>query len=406
MAYNNIFDTTSYVRKCTLMTNPTTNRINGAPTALGSDNRGSQINIDLSYLPPGVVLSQIKQGQKWWVEKRTTAWVLYLYVGEFNPYSYALFNSTKDWVPSSTALTYTPIIYDKVINSVASSMGSIISDPTTGLVSVPIPGLYDVTVSARTTAAGRFNSTSGYYGSFYDDTNQTAAAANTAYTMQIGHTDPTSNGVSISSGQKILFSSPGTYNLQFSAQFINTDTSASASREVTIWLRNSNDSSGDIAYSSGVFSVPNRHTGNDGSIIASWNYIINVSAGDFIRLMWSTTNTSISLATTTPAIGPISPAVIVTVQEAGAYQGANGQIGLQLLQPNSKTAINGPWSSPSTGTDTDDAIPVVQQNATLALTKENLSFYSQAAWGGHSTDISVNDPSNTYLIVAYRGPVN
>ena len=122
--------------------------------------------------------------------------------------------------------------------------------------------------------------------------------------------------------------------------------------------------------------------------------------------MWSTTNTSISLATTTPAIGPISPAVIVTVQEAGAYQGANGQIGLQLLQPNSKTAINGPWSSPSTGTDTDDAIPVVQQNATLALTKENLSFYSQAAWGGHSTDISVNDPSNTYLIVAYRGPVN
>lgn len=149
MAYNNIFDTTSYVRKCTLLTDPTTNRINGAPTALGSDNRGSQINIDLSYLPPGVVLNQIKQGQKWWVEKRTTSWVLYLYVGEFNPYSYSMFTSTSTWVPDVAALSYNTIVYDTPSVVIPSSMGPIISDPTSGTLSVPIPGLYDVTASAQ-----------------------------------------------------------------------------------------------------------------------------------------------------------------------------------------------------------------------------------------------------------------
>ena len=152
MPYNNIFDTTSYVRKCTLLTGPTPNRLSGAPSALGTDNRGSQINIDLSYLPPGVVLSQIHQGQKWWVEKRTTSWVLYLYVGEFNPYSYSLFTSTSTWVPDATVFSYNTIVYDTASVVIPSSMGPIISDPTSGILSVPIPGLYDVTVSAKVQA--------------------------------------------------------------------------------------------------------------------------------------------------------------------------------------------------------------------------------------------------------------
>lgn len=334
MAYNKIFDTTSYVRKCTLMTAPTENRMTGAPAILGSDVRGSQLNIDLSYLPPGVVLSQIKQGQQWWVEKRTTAWVLYLYVGEFNPYNYTMFNSTKNWTANDSALTYNKVIYDQVTSSVASSMGSIVSDPTTGVISVPIPGLYDVTASVRTKSNGKNNSTSSYYGSFYDTTIQ-EAAINTATTVNI-NTTVEANGVSITnSGKTIAFANAGTYNIQFSAQFINTDTGASSSREVSMWLRkNGNTSSYDIPDSNGVFSVINNHGGKDGSYLAGWNYIVTVADGDFIRLMWATTNASISLKTFTPANGPESPAVILTVQEAATLQGNAGQIGLQIAQNN------------------------------------------------------------------------
>ena len=41
--------------------------------------------------------------------------------------------------------------------------------------------------------------------------------------------------------------------------------------------------------------------------------LVSLAAGDYIELYWSTTNTSIQLVTTTPSLGPRSPAVIVTV---------------------------------------------------------------------------------------------
>ena len=106
------------------------------------------------------------------------------------------------------------------------------------------------------------------YGAFSSDQDQTAIA-NTATLMTLNTTD-FANEVSISSSE-ITVVNAGIYNLQFSAQFQNTDT---AFQDVYIWLRQNGV---DIPGSTGFVSVPNRHAGTDGHTIIGWNYFLNLS---------------------------------------------------------------------------------------------------------------------------------
>jgi len=93
------------------------------------------------------------------------------------------------------------------------------------------------------------------YGAFSSDQDQTATA-NTATLMTFNTTD-FANGVRINNSE-IIVEYAGIYNLQFSAQFRNTDT---AFQDVYIWLRQNGV---DITGSTGFVSVPNRHAGTDG----------------------------------------------------------------------------------------------------------------------------------------------
>jgi len=407
------FDNMSVMRKCTLITNPViSGKTNGVPYVMGLDTNGSQYNILLTYLPANVTLSQIQQGQKWWIERRTTEWTLLYSVGEFNPYSYAMFNSTVGWTPNSSPLTYTQVIYDKLVKSTSSTMGSIASDPTTGQISVPVPGLYDVTASARVIASNRSNSTSGYYGSFYDTTNQGPSAINTPYVIGINNSFE-NNGVTIQNGSsgkptQITFANQGTYNLQYSIQFVNSDSNSDI---VNVWLRKNGT---DLANSNSQYSVPGTAHGGASALIGAVNYVLTLNAGDYLQLVCAVSSTTISiqtLAANTNPGGPQTPGVILTAQEAGTPSGYNGQLGLQIAQPNvisnpNNIILNGPWSAPSTGTSSNDAIPLTQISSTLALTEGNLSFGINAAWGGNSAvNISTSDTSSTYLTVAYRGPI-
>jgi len=113
------------------------------------------------------------------------------------------------------------------------------------------------------------------YGAFSSDQDQTAIA-NTATLMTLNTTDFT-NGVSIDSSE-ITVENAGIYNLQFSAQFQNTDT---AFQDVYIWLKQNGV---DIPGSTGFVSVPNRHAGTDGHTIIGWNYFLSMAAGDHIEI--------------------------------------------------------------------------------------------------------------------------
>lgn len=149
------------------------------------------------------------------------------------------------------------------------------------------------------------------YGSFYDLSNQTAAAADSATAMQLSTTDFAS-GVSVQNNSQLRFTSGGIYNIQFSAQF---DRSAgTAAQKVKIWLRkngaNVPASATEIIVTGGVGAA---------STVASWNFFQNLNATDQIEIMWSVTNPQVFLAfspaTTSPA-RPAIPSLIVTVNQA------------------------------------------------------------------------------------------
>jgi len=162
---------------------------------------------------------------------------------------------------------------------------------------------------------------SGYYGAFQDNTIQTAAAINTPYAMRFGITDLSNTITIVSDGSyltRITIANTGVYNIQFSAQFDRTN---SGTDTVDIWLRKNGvdvpGSGGKIVLTGGVIAS---------AIIAAWNYVLDVVAGDYYQIMWSTPDTHVRLlyeaAQTTPFTHPLIPSTILTVtQQAGIMAG-------------------------------------------------------------------------------------
>lgn len=150
------------------------------------------------------------------------------------------------------------------------------------------------------------------YGAFSSDQDQTAVA-NTATLMTLNTTD-FANDVSISTS-KITVATAGIYNLQFSAQFQNTDTSF---QDVYIWLKQSGV---DIPGSTGFVSIPNRHAGTDGHAIVGWNYFLSMTAGQYIEIYWSVPNTAVTIqhlaASGTPT-KPSTQSVVATMSFVSA----------------------------------------------------------------------------------------
>jgi hypothetical protein len=150
------------------------------------------------------------------------------------------------------------------------------------------------------------------YGAFSSDQDQTTTA-NTATLMTFNTTD-FANGVRINNSE-IIVEYAGIYNLQFSAQFVNTDT---AFQDVYIWLRQNGV---DITGSTGFVSVPNRHAGTDGHAIIGWNYFLNMAAGDHVEIYWSVPNVAVTIqhlaASGTPT-KPSTQSVVATLSFVSA----------------------------------------------------------------------------------------
>jgi hypothetical protein len=150
------------------------------------------------------------------------------------------------------------------------------------------------------------------YGAFSSDQDQTTTA-NTATLMTLNTTD-FKNGVSISNSE-ITVDYAGIYNLQFSAQFQNTDT---AFQDVYIWLRQNGV---DITGSTGFVSIPNRHAGTDGHSIVGWNYFLTMKASDYVEIYWSVPNVAVTIqhlaASGTPT-KPSTQSVVATLSFVSA----------------------------------------------------------------------------------------
>ena len=144
------------------------------------------------------------------------------------------------------------------------------------------------------------------HGVFFDTTTQTAAVINTAYPITFNTTDIT-DGVYIGTPtSRIYVDRIGTYNFQFSAQLNKASASAD---HVYIWYRVNGV---DAANSAGKVTL----AGSDAAVIAAWNYVVDLNAGDYFELVWSTSNTNCEIEAAA-ASGPVPaiPSVILTVTD-------------------------------------------------------------------------------------------
>lgn len=142
------------------------------------------------------------------------------------------------------------------------------------------------------------------YGSFYDTTTQVAAAPNTAYAMTFNSTDM-STGVYIGSPtSRIYVDTPNVYNIQFSAQLDKT------SGGVGLWWAWLRKNGVDIPNSASQV----RLQGNDAELVAAWNFLLRMNAGDYFELMWETDTVDIQItAFAASGAHPAIPSVILTV---------------------------------------------------------------------------------------------
>ena len=159
----------------------------------------------------------------------------------------------------------------------------------------------------------------GYWGSFFDKTSQ-VAVANTPTSILLRSTDQASRGVKVESSSRITVDHPGVYSFTFSIQFSNTSNSI---HDVNVWLRkNDSGASGDVPDSDSRFSVISRHGGVDGNVIGCVNFVLTLTAGDYIELIWATTNAAAYIhaeaAASSPFAHPAIPGIICTVAQVAS----------------------------------------------------------------------------------------
>lgn len=139
---------------------------------------------------------------------------------------------------------------------------------------------------------------------------QTLASASVAAPLALFSTT-SSNGVALDATDKtkIVFSTAGYYNIQFSIQMLTFDNTID---NVTVWFRLNGV---DIPYSAGVATIPAIHGGKPGTAIISWNLVQPVNAGDYIQLLFASDTGNTVAATYPPGTSPVhptSPSIIVT----------------------------------------------------------------------------------------------
>jgi hypothetical protein len=193
----------------------------------------------------------------------------------------------------------------------------------------------------------------GYWGSFYDTTDQPLGATGSAQVITI-NTTADNNGVTIENGDEITFANPGVYSLTFSIQVGNL---ANSVEKATFWLKYNGtdypDSATEIDLQARKSAgVPNRQ-------VITVNYVAEaVTAGDYVQIYWGGTSTDLVLETFpagTSPVTPLAPTIIVTATQVMYTQvgptGATGATGLTgATGATGATGDTGPTGAASTVT--------------------------------------------------------
>lgn len=144
------------------------------------------------------------------------------------------------------------------------------------------------------------------HGSFYDTTTQTNPVPNAVNLMRLNSVyDSGQTLFSVSKDtNRIYVAETAVYNIQFSAQLDKTGGGADS---VFIWLRLNGVNVANSA-SKVVIDGPNAE------LVAAWNWIIGLSAGDYIEIAWQSADANVVLlAQAATGNIPEIPSVILTM---------------------------------------------------------------------------------------------
>jgi hypothetical protein len=95
----------------------------------------------------------------------------------------------------------------------------------------------------------------------------------------------------------------GVYNIQFSVQL---DQTSGAGSHIFIWFRKNGV---DIPYSASEVAIQ----GSLAEAIPSWNFVVDMNAGDHLNVMYLVDNDAVYLKAVAPNTIPGIPSVIVTM---------------------------------------------------------------------------------------------
>ena len=209
---------------------------------------------------------------------------------------------------------------------------------------VGVTGATGVGITGATGAAGAGGAL-GYWGSFWDTTNQTPVEINTAQAVTLNSYDAANNGVTVASSSQVTFGYQGVYSITFSVQLTNSSTALGTTQ---FFLKKNGAI---LADTNSHYDVPDKQGSSFSSEILTVNFVLSLSANDYIQLFWQTTNANVSLETL-PATGayPRTPSVILTATQvmytqlgptgATGVQGATGPAG--VTGPTGPTGETGP----------------------------------------------------------------
>jgi hypothetical protein len=144
------------------------------------------------------------------------------------------------------------------------------------------------------------------YGVFHSTQIQTAAAINTAYPMTLNVTDLSFGVYTGTPNSRVYIDTEGIYNFQFSAQLTKTTGGVAL---FYIWARLNGIDIPDSA-------TKIRIQGNNGETVGAWNFVLELKAGDYFELVWSTDDLNCQIfASAASSPVPAIPSVILTVTD-------------------------------------------------------------------------------------------
>jgi hypothetical protein len=209
---------------------------------------------------------------------------------------------------------------------------------------------------------------------------------------------------------QIVVANTGIYNLQFSSQLDKSDAGVDIAN---FWLRRNGL---DVPYSAGNLSLQGA---SPAYMMAAWNYVIQLVAGDIIELYWASPDANMSIYSetvqTSPYPHPAIQSTILTITQQSGIMAGTGITGLGT----SGNAQTGATQVLATGTGgTDFAISSSSNTQTFNLptaSASNRGAVTSADWttmmtqilltgyqalGGTQKAITLTVPDNKILVVS------